>query len=250
MTQVQKALAFKALHIKGTPLVLWNIWDAGSAKAVAQAGANAIATGSWSVAAAQGYADGEALPMAAALHSARQIVGAVDLPVSIDFEGGYAVEADEVARNVAALLATGAVGLNFEDQIVGGEGLHELGVQTSRIKALRATAEAVGVPLFINARTDVFLKAGSKDHADHMEEALERAAAYAIAGADGFFAPGLTDLGLIHRLAQEQGLPLNVMRGPGGPKIADLAQSGVARVSHGPNPFRAAMATLKADTEV
>lgn len=248
--QVEKAQAFKALHAKGTPLVLWNIWDAGSAKAVADAGARAIATGSWSVAAAQGFADGEALPMEASLHTASQIVGAVDLPVSIDFEGGYAVAAQDVAQNVSALIATGAIGLNFEDQIVGTSGLHETSVQSDRIAAIRAAADRASVPFFINARTDVFLKNAPEQHAALIDEALSRAAAYARAGADGFFIPGLTDLDLIRRVASEQDLPVNVMRSPSGPEIAAYAQAGVARISHGPNPYRAAMKTLETAAEV
>lgn len=243
--QIEKAQAFKALHVKGAPLVLWNIWDAGSAKAVADAGAKAVATGSWSVAAAQGFADGEALPMAASLHTAAQIVGAVDLPVSIDFEGGYAVAAEEVAQNVSALIETGAIGLNFEDQIIGTPNLHETSAQAARIAAIRAAADAAGVPLFINARTDVFLKSAPDQHAALIEEALSRGVAYAEAGADGFFVPGLIDLELIGRVTSEQGLPVNVMRGPGGPDVADFSGAGVARISHGPNPYRAAMVTLQ-----
>lgn len=250
MNQVAKANAFKALHVKGAPLVLWNIWDAGSAKAVADAGAKALATGSWSVAAAQGYADGEALPMDAALHTAAQIVGAVDCPVTVDFEGGYAVEAAEVGRNATALIETGAIGLNFEDRVIGGAGLHETATQAARIAAIRKAAETAGVPLFINARTDVFFSGSKAPVEDLVKEVLTRAAAYAIAGADGLFVPGLSDLDVIARLTAEQGLPVNVMRMGEGPEIADLAQAGVARVSHGPGPYIAAMQALGAAAAV
>ncbi|HKR23657.1 MAG TPA: isocitrate lyase/phosphoenolpyruvate mutase family protein, partial [Allosphingosinicella sp.] len=115
---------FAALHVPGEPLILYNAWDAGSAKVVAEAGARAIATGSASVAAAHGYDDAEGLPLALALANAERVVAAVELPVTIDFEGGYAVAPEGVAANMAKLAATGAVGCNFEDQIVGGEGLH------------------------------------------------------------------------------------------------------------------------------
>ncbi|MBM1631440.1 isocitrate lyase/phosphoenolpyruvate mutase family protein [Sulfitobacter mediterraneus] len=244
VNQTDKALAFAKLHVKGAPLVLFNAWDAGSAKAVAQGGASAIATGSWSVAAAQGYADGQALPLDLLLQTAGQIVGAVDLPVSVDFEGGYGVEADEVGKNAARLLETGAIGLNFEDRIVGGDGLHPVADQARRIAAIRAAADAAGVPLFINARSDVFFQKDSLPHADLMEEALTRAAAYAEAGANGIFVPGLSDLNLIKSLCDAQSLPVNIMRMGGGTAIADLASAGAARISHGPGPYIAAMETL------
>lgn len=242
-----KAQAFHALHVKGTPLVLWNVWDAGSAKAVADAGAKAIATGSWSVAAAQGFADGEALPLEDVVRTARQVVGAVDLPVSVDFEGGYAVDPDAMAANLKALLQTGAVGINVEDRVVGGTGLHGIDAHAARLAALRGAAEAAGVHLFINARTDVFFQGkDAPPAADLMAEALDRAAAYREAGASGLFVPGLGDLDLIARMADEQALPLNVMRMGDKVSVADYAQAGVARISHGPGPYLAAM---KAVTE-
>ena len=244
MDQATKAAAFRALHVKGTPLVLYNAWDAGSAKAVADAGAPAIATGSWSVAAAQGFADGEALPMADALRTAAQIVGAVELPVSVDFEGGYAVTPEEVAENVGALIDTGVIGLNLEDRIVGGKGLHDMHMQAARIAAIRAVAQDRGVDLFINARTDVFFQ-GSKDAPEAlMAHALARGVAYAAAGADGLFVPGLGALEEIAQICEAQALPVNIMRAR--QDIAALAEAGVARISHGPSPYSAAMKGLTA----
>lgn len=242
--QISKAEAFKALHIKGTPLVLWNIWDAGSAKAVADTGARAIATGSWSVAAAQGYGDGEALPMEAALQVARQIVSAVDVPVSVDFEGGYAVGPDDVGQNAARLIETGAVGLNFEDRVVGGEGLHPMEDQVARIVAIRKAAQAVGVPFFINARTDVFFCGDDAPASELLAKALTRAEAYREAGADGLFVPGLTEPELIAQICDGQALPVNIMRMGDGLQIAALAQAGVSRISHGPAPYLSAMKAL------
>ncbi len=244
--QIAKAKAFKALHVKGIPLVLWNIWDAGSAKAVADAGARAVATGSWSVAAAQGFADGETLVMDAALMVASQIVGAVDVPVSVDFEGGYAVAADAVGSNAARLIETGTVGLNFEDRVVGGDGLHPLEEQVARIAAIRKAAEGAGVPFFINARTDVFFCGDDAPAAELMAKAIARAQAYADAGADGLFVPGLSDPALIAQICEGQNLPVNVMRMGDGPQVSTLAQTGVARISHGPGPYLAAMKALGA----
>lgn len=244
VNQTGKATEFAKLHVKGTPLVLYNAWDAGSAKAVADGGAPAVATGSWSVAAAQGYADGQALPLDLLLQTAGQIVRAVDLPVSVDFEGGYAIDANEVGQNAARLLETGAVGLNFEDRMVGGNGLHPVADQARRIAAIRDAAEAAGVPLFINARSDVFFQKNSAPHADLMEQALTRAAAYADAGANGIFVPGLADLDLIKTICEAQSLPVNIMRMGGNRGIADLASAGAARISHGPGPYIAAMEAL------
>jgi len=243
MSQSDKYEAFAALHVPGDPLILFNAWDAGSAKAVAAAGAKAIATGSASVAAAQGYGDAEALPLELALANAERVVAAVELPVTIDFEGAYAAPPEGVAANMAKLAATGAVGCNFEDQIVGGEGLHPTQVQAARIAAARA---AVGPDFFINARTDIFLKAKLETHdAAMVDAALERAQAYAQAGASGFFVPMLSDLALLERFCAASPLPVNYMAWPGGPSAAQVAAAGVARISHGPFPHMAAMKALK-----
>jgi 2-methylisocitrate lyase-like PEP mutase family enzyme len=230
---------FAALHVPGTPLILFNAWDAGSAQAIAAAGAKAIATGSWSVAAAHGLRDAEALPIDLAIANAARIAGAVDLPVSIDFEGGYAVESDALAANAARLAATGAIGCNFEDQVIGGDGIHPLDLQQARIRAMRA---AVGADFFLNARTDIFLKAAAETHDDaKTEAAIERGQAYADAGASGFFVPGLVDLDLLARICDAVPLPVNAMNFPGAPSAAAFARAGVARISHGPGPYRIAM---------
>jgi 2-methylisocitrate lyase-like PEP mutase family enzyme len=243
MTQADKARLFAALHRPGEPLILFNAWDAGSARVVAEAGARAIATGSWSVAAAQGYDDSEALPLDLALANAARIAAAVDLPVTIDFEGAYAAAPDEAAANVARLAATGAIGCNFEDQAIGGEGLHPIEKQAARIRAIRA---ATGPDFFLNARTDLFLKAKKESHdAAMVDAALERARAFAGAGASGIFVPLLDDLSLLERFCAASPLPVNVMAHPGAPSAAEAARAGVARISHGPYPYRLALAALK-----
>jgi 2-methylisocitrate lyase-like PEP mutase family enzyme len=245
MNQIEKARAFAALHVAGRPLILFNAWDAGSAKAVADAGAKAIATGSWSVAAAHGFGDGEGLPLDLAIANAARIAAAVELPVTLDFEGGYALEPARVAENFALALAAGVIGCNFEDRVVGGEGLHPVADQSRRIEALRRAAERAGVPAFINARTDIFLgsKPDTHDRAacDH---ALERARAYAGAGASGFFVPGLVDEALLARICDASPLPVNAMMFPGMPSPGRLAELGVARISYGPGPYRQAMQAL------
>jgi 2-methylisocitrate lyase-like PEP mutase family enzyme len=240
--QAGKAEAFAKLHIPGNPVILYNVWDAGSAKAVVAAGAKAVATGSASVAGSFGYDDEEQLPLEDALRTARRIVATVDVPVTIDFEGGYATDPESLARNFTALLNTGAIGCNFEDQIVGGSGLHEPAVQASRIRALRSAADAAGVPAFINARTDIFLKAALADHSAAMlDAAIERGRVYADAGASGFFLPGLADEKLIEQACKASPLPINIMMFAAAPSNERQAALGVARISHGPGPWRLAM---------
>jgi 2-methylisocitrate lyase-like PEP mutase family enzyme len=244
--QQERAEAFAALHVKGNPVILYNVWDAGSAKAIAEVGAKAIATGSHSVAGAFGYADGQQIPLDLVIENARRIVNAVDLPVTIDFEGGYGVSAEDLRGPITRLIETGAIGINFEDQVVGGGGpIYPIAEQAARISAIRAAAESAGVALFINARTDVFLKSTPDTHESHMAEVIDRARAYVDAGASGFFAPGLRDAGLIGRLVEASPLPVNIMVMPEVPSNAEMAKLGVARISYGGGPYRVAMAAFK-----
>jgi 2-methylisocitrate lyase-like PEP mutase family enzyme len=231
---------FSALHQPGQPLVLYNIWDVGSAKAVAAAGAAAIATGSWALADAFGYSDGQKMPLSACLENVARIVQMVDLPVSFDFEAGYGVTASEVALNALAVAKTGVVGVNVEDQKIGGEGLYSIDEQVERIKAVVASG------LFVNARTDLFIKTPPDQHnVDLVQSALARANAYAQAGANAFFVPFLKDADLIERLCKASPLPVNVMMTAGMLDNAQMAARRVARISYGPGPYRAAMAWLQ-----
>lgn len=246
MTQAEKATVFSELHMKGRPLVLYNIWDAGSARAVADGGAPALATGSWSVAAAQGYSDGEQIPLSTLETIVHHIVGATDLPLSVDFEGGFAIGGEQLARNITRIIQAGAIGINFEDQVVGGEGLYLIPDQQLRIETIRDAANALHIPLFINARTDVFLK--ERDPAQHdalLDEAIDRALAYGDAGANGVFMPGLTRPDLIARAVGAVSLPLNIMMMPGVPDLDDLAQLGVSRISYGAGSYFEAMKGVK-----
>jgi 2-methylisocitrate lyase-like PEP mutase family enzyme len=240
----EKAQNFASLHKVGDPLILFNAWDPGSAKVVAEAGAKAIATGSWSVAAAFGYEDGEALPRDLAIENIARIARAVDLPVSIDLEGGYGNAPEAVADSAALAIEAGAVGCNFEDGRVGGEGLHSIEDQAKRIAAIRAAADSVGLPFFINARTDLFLQSKPEEHAAHVEAALQRGRAYAEAGADGLFVPGLGDEALIERICAESPLPVNIMAWTNTPPLKRLAELGVARISHAGAPWAVAMKAL------
>lgn len=227
---------FAKLHVAGEPLVLFNAWDAGSAAAVAKSGAKAIATGSASVSMANGFGDGQEVPLPLALANAERVVKAVELPVTIDFEGGYATDAGELTVNGRRLRETDAIGCNFEDQIVGTNRLYDVADQVGRITALRA---GVGDDFFINLRTDLFLKAKPDNHLEFVDEAIERGKAYADAGGNGYFIPGLGDLALVERITKAVDLPINAMHLPGGPSRALWASAGIARVSHGPFPYMA-----------
>lgn len=238
----EKAALFAKLHVKGDPLVLYNAWDAGSAKSIAQGGAQAIATSSWSVAEAQGYRDGEAIPFDFLLQIVTRIASTSDLPVSVDFEGGYGEDERGVAENLARLLDAGIVGINFEDRLITGDGLHPVEHQARRIATLREVAKKNGVELFINARSDVFF--GGGDPAELMREAIDRAKAYATAGASGFFVPGLLDDTLMSHLCGATELPVNVMMLDGLAPVERLRTLGVARVSYGPIPYVRAMKSL------
>lgn len=244
--QSEKAALFHALHRAGDPLVLINIWDPGSAASVEAAGAPALATGSAPAARAMGFGDGENVPLALVLDNASRIAAATALPVSLDFEGGYATDPGTLAGHVRSVIATGVVGINFEDQVIGGSGLHAIGDQAARIAAIRATAQAEGIDLFINARTDVWLDAGKALIApgDQLQEAITRGLAYAAAGASGYFVPGLTDARLFAELCQAIPLPINAMHFDGMPTIAELTEAGVRRISFGPGPYSRAMAAL------
>ncbi|MDR9758903.1 isocitrate lyase/phosphoenolpyruvate mutase family protein [Rhizobium redzepovicii] len=246
MNQIEKAKAFAALHKKGDPIVLYNIWDAGTAKAVTEAGAKALATGSWSVAAAHGFADGEKLPMQVLVETAKSITAVIDLPLSVDFEGAYSAEPEGAAANAARLVDVGAIGINFEDRVVAGEGLYPAESQAARIRAIRAMADGRDIPFFINARTDLFLAEGDlAKHAGLVDEAIERGRAYAAAGGNGFFVPGLIDPALIEKICAESSLPVNIMMRAGAPDVKTLAKLGVGRISYGPGPYRSMMEKLK-----
>jgi 2-methylisocitrate lyase-like PEP mutase family enzyme len=231
---------FAALHVPGDPVILYNIWDPGSAQAVAAAGAKALATGSHPVGDASGYGDAQQVPLDYVFDNARRIMRAVDLPLTVDFEGAYSADPQEGAANVARLKETGAVGCNFEDQVLGGEGLHPLDLQVRRIAGIR---RAVGDDFYINARTDLFLKTQIYDDS-LVDEAIERGKAFADAGASGFFVPRLSDPRQIARVVAAVPLPLNVIAFPGAPPKSEWANAGVARISHGPFPHRNLMAKL------
>ncbi|RKT16530.1 2-methylisocitrate lyase-like PEP mutase family enzyme [Streptomyces sp. 1114.5] len=241
-TQQEKARLLRELHRAGDPLVLANVWDAASARLVAVAGARAVATASASVCWSLGSPDGGGADREQVLARTAEVVRAVDLPVTADLEHGYADTAAGVGETVAALLATGAVGVNLEDE---GRPVAEA---AERIAAARAAADAAGVPLFVNGRTDVFLY-GLGAPEERLDEAVRRLRAYVEAGADGVFVPGVADPETIAALVAAVPVPLNVLAGPGSPSVAELAKLGVGRISLGPGLAKVAYAAVRRAAE-
>lgn len=233
MNQNQKAKAdlLRELHADGV-LLLPNAWDAGSAAVIARAGARAVATTSGGVSWSLGRPDGQRLTRDEMIDQVRRIAAVVDVPVTADVEGGYGASPEAVAETVEAVVAAGAVGVNLEDS-KPDYSLFSIAEQTARLRAARAAAERAGLPeLVVNVRTDVHLF-GIGAPEDRPAEVLARAEAYAEAGADSLFVPGLVDLEALAELVKSQSLPVNVMAGPGAPSVAEFAGVGVRRVSLG-----------------
>ena len=236
--------SFAELHVPGDPLRLLNAWDAGSAKLFADAGAKAIATTSAAVAFALGRPDGEAIGRDDVVEATRRIADAVDLPVTADIEAGFGETPQEVGETVRAIIGAGAVGVNIEDGTGDWDApLRDVAGNVARLEAARAAADAEGVPLFINARTDVYL-AGVGEPETRLDAATLRMQAYARAGASGVFVPLAIDPDTIAALVAATPLPLNVL-GTGAPPVDELAALGVARVSVGSGPSLAALGLLQ-----
>ncbi|KRA35586.1 PEP phosphonomutase [Rhodanobacter sp. Root627] len=225
MTAINHAATFRQLHQHGL-LLLANAWDAGSARLIESLGAKAIATTSAGVAWANGYADGSHLPMQQSIATIANIVRVIRVPLSVDFEDGYASDPATVADNVARVIDAGAVGINIED------GADSPDLLASKIERIKRMAAQRGVDLFVNARTDVYLRGLASDDR-RVEETLARAARYRAAGADNLFVPGVVDADDIRRIVANAGLPLNVMSRPGLPGVPELAALGVRRLSAG-----------------
>ena len=237
---------FHRLHAPGAgvPLVLPNAWDVMSARLIEEAGASAIATTSAGVAWALGRPDGEVVTRDQMIDVVRRIASAVHLPVTADVEGGYGVGTPrDVAETVRRVIDAGAAGINLEDGSRGDD-LYATSEQVERIAAARSAAAAEEVPLFINARIDVYLRGVGSD-AERLDLTVERARAYVAAGADGIFVPGVVDGETIRQLVPAVGAPLNVMAGQGSPGIGELHEMGVVRVSVGPAIALTVMAEIR-----
>jgi 2-methylisocitrate lyase-like PEP mutase family enzyme len=244
-TQNEKAATFHRLHDGSRILVLPNAWDAASARIFEGAGFAAVGTTSAGIAWSLGYPDGEKVTRDEMVQATHRIVRSVDVAVTADIEGGYGRTADEVFETVEAVISAGAVGVNLED----GTGdatklLRDLSEQVERVRAAREAASSAGVEIVLNARTDVYWLGVGEEH-ERLEYAVSRTNAYREAGADCLFIPGVGDPETVGALAREIDGPLNVLAGPNTPPVADLEALGVARLSVGSGPTRAALGLMR-----
>lgn len=230
-SQIQKAEAFRKMHDRSAVLLLPNAWDAITARLCVHAGFSAVATTSGAIAWSLGYPDGELAPRAEVLAVTARIARAVDSPVTADIESGYGATADEVGETVRAVIEAGVVGINLEDGLHGDGRLRAIGAMAARIRAARTAASRAGVPIVINARTDVYLKQSGASVAEQFEETVRRGEAYLDAGADCIFPIGLGDGPTLGALVTALDCPINVVAAPGIPDMRELARLGVARVS-------------------
>ncbi len=252
-TQIERARVFRRMHQGPGLLLLPNAWDVVSAKLYEVEGFRAIGTTSAGIASALGFPDGERMTLDDNLAVCRRIIERVAIPVSVDIEAGYGGCLDGLSETIGNVIASGAVGVNLEDSAkpgCGGSGsgaLLDPSAQSERIATVREAADRAGVPLVINARTDVLLEHGEVS-GDRLTEAIERGNTYRRAGADCVFVP---DMGILREseiavLANEIEAPLNLIAGDKTPRVQRLESLGVARLSFGPRPMRAALGFLRA----
>lgn len=242
-----KAAAFLAMHEAPRLLILPCAWDCVSAKLFEEEGYQAIGTTSAGISSTLGYPDGQRMSLEENMAVVRRIVRQTELPVSVDIEAGYAATTDGVVRSAKAVLEAGAVGLNIEDSTgKHSNPLFDISVMTERISAIRAMAASQGVHLVINLRTDVLL-CSELAGVNRLEEVVRRGNAYRRAGADCVFVPDMGDLDkdAISALVDALEAPLNVIAGENTPSVNELEEMGVARLSLGPRPMRAALALVR-----
>jgi 2-methylisocitrate lyase-like PEP mutase family enzyme len=243
--QRQKAEAFRRMHDRSRILVLVNVWDAMSARAVEEAGGRAIATSSATTAYSIGYADGESAPREEFVAAIARIARAVDAPVTADIESGFGRTPAELAETIKLVVEAGAVGINLEDALQERRGeLYEVAQALERLKAAREGAAKAGVPIVINARTDVFLL-GVGPREERLAHAVRRANLYREAGADCLFVPGVRDAQTIGALAAQINGPINILAHPASPPVGELERLGVARASVGSWPGLAALTVAR-----
>lgn len=242
-SQVAKANLFRDLHRGPKILLLPNAWDVSSARILENAGVAAIATTSAGVAFTLGYPDGQKITREEMLAVVGRIASRVKIPVTADVEAGYGNQPEDGALTARAVIEAGAVGLNLEDGTDDRQ-LVDLSLQLEKIAAVRESSRKMGVPLVLNARTDVYLLEVGKPET-RFGETVKRLIAFREAGADCLFAPGIRDLDVISRLVRELQHPVNILAGPGSPSIAELQKVGVARVSLGSSVMRATLGLLR-----
>jgi 2-methylisocitrate lyase-like PEP mutase family enzyme len=244
-SQSEKAIAFRKMHDRSRILLLPNVWDVAGARVFEASGFRAVATTSAGLAWSLGYPDGQRVPRAELIDAVRRITSGVAVPVTVDLEAGFGSTPEEVADMVRHILAAGAVGINLEDGThLPERPLVDPALHVDKIRAVRAVGEALGVPLVINARTDVYL-AGVGEPNERFEHAVRRANTYRAAGADCLFVPGVYDPATIRRLVQALDGPLNILARSTCPSVPELRELGVARVSVGSGPMCATLTLLQ-----
>jgi 2-methylisocitrate lyase-like PEP mutase family enzyme len=243
--QGRKAEELRKLHGGSRTLVLPNAWDAASARVLEELGYAAIATTSAGVAFSLGYPDGQRISRDEMLDMVERIARAVRVPVTADMESGYGTTPAEMADTAKAIIRAGAVGLNLEDVTGDTESSQvDIALQQEKIRTIREVSASLGVPLVINARTDVYLMPIGPE-ATRFERTVERLRAYRAAGADCVFAPGLSDRALIEKLVKAVGAPLNILVTPGCPPVPELQKLGVARASIGSGVMRTTLGLVR-----
>ncbi len=235
---------FRAMHVPGDPVLLPNAWDAASARVLESLAFGAVATTSAGVAFLEGFADGQEIGRNAMLAGVARMVRAVRVPVTADMEGGYGPTVADAVATALGVISSGAIGLNFEDATPTTGTLMDADKQAERIAAIRKTGDEYGMPLVINARTDMYL-AQIGDPQDRFVEAVRRAKLYLAAGADCIFVPGVIDAETIGALVRAIDAPVNVLAAAATPPLAELRRLGVARISLGSAPYRRALSAFR-----
>jgi 2-methylisocitrate lyase-like PEP mutase family enzyme len=243
--QIRKAERFLELHHAPELLVLPNIWDPLGARLLEGLGYPAVATASAAVAFSLGYDDGERITFDAMLDVIRRIASSVDVPVTADIERGYAEDPQEVAENIRRVLEAGAVGINIEDSTAVGEALYPTDYQCERLQAIRRMAEREGIPLVINARTDLFFGGIDGSTEEKVKETIARGKAYLEAGADCLYPILLGDLDALKPIQAETGGPINVYASASTASMRELEAAGISRLSLGPGLLKASLTEMR-----
>ncbi|CAN5322429.1 isocitrate lyase/phosphoenolpyruvate mutase family protein [soil metagenome] len=242
--QQTKAKQFHKLHHSGKMLVFPNIWDSLGAILLEELNYPAVATASASVAFANGYKDGENIPFDYFLTVLTRIVNSVTIPVTADIESGYAYNEKQLEKNIKELIATGIVGINIEDTDKKTKSLLPSEIQCDRIRSIKNISMEMGVPLFINARTDVYIH-GNEPAESKLKKTIERGLAYKSAGADCFFPIAMRKEEEIKAVIQHLQMPVNILLLPGVPELSKLDEIGITRVSLGPGFLKIAIKAMK-----